>query len=1072
MDSERTAFCDLLRSDLIGPANGRDESLFERPDKRYLMGMLFPQDAAVQNATLDEENEGEDARTSREGEDAPESPTDLLFQRLPSSVGLSFAVQGSERIDLAIELACGRYKKDGSSWHRREMRQFSRLSVEVGSPAQEIVFEGAAKVLAILRSGARGAMVVTVSLVNVARLESPEATMDPEDIIYQATMGVRPSGRLAKWPAPERLSRDDEEDELLLRYRDRAAFAIGHGCAASWSIGDESSDIARIEFLPAKTVPPVTTEIDLSKFPEATAIQNLQRLQSDSTPVRSLSDGLRALVNAYRAWRERLGEVSDFDSSLLSARDRILARIDSAIRRMDEGIELLASNPHALECFRLTNRAMLMQMAYASRVSDVEQKGGLPDPKGIPNPDDPELAHLAWRPFQIAFFLMCLPGLWDEGSPDRDLVDLIWFPTGGGKTEAYLAAAAFEMLRRRMQLDKRGGGTAVITRYTLRLLTQQQFQRSAHLICALEDLRAVHKQLGSEPFSLGLWIGKQSTPLSLKSAHQTFLSKVVNPSGTSATNPFALLSCPCCGTPLVPENKQELSTIGVGIASTERTFAFFCPDTRCHRNAGIPIQVIDEALYLSPPTMLLGTLDKFAMLAWRDEAASFFGKVNGTDRFAPPSLIIQDELHLISGPLGTIAGVYEAAIETVIASRGGHAKVIASTATIRRASEQAQSLFAKPVEVFPPPGLDASDSFFSTDTKDRGRLYIGAMGQGHTPTYSVVMTSASLLQSVARLGLEPEKADAWWTLVAYHNSRRELGKSLTMANDDIPARLSALYGRDAREVRLVKELSANVSGPEIPQVLDDLKQGLASGNAVDFLGCTNMLSVGVDVARLGLMLVVGQPRSTSEYIQATSRVGRDQKRLPGIVLTLFMPTKPRDRSHYEGFTAFHEAMYRHVEPTSVTPYALPARRRALHAAVVITIRHGLDALAANDRAQAISQFSAEVNSLISRLERRMIAADRKELAGIRRDLSSFLSEWRGRAATPSLRYSAGRNANNFRSLIRAFGDAADPDARETLQSMRHVDRSVPAKLFGQRQQDDSAIPQARGYGRPGRGGNR
>lgn len=1072
MDSERSAYCDLVRSDLIGPANGANEVLSERPDKRYLMGMLFPQDAAIQNATVDEEDEGEDARTSREGEDAPESPTDLLFQRLPSSVGLSFAVQGSGHVDLVIDLCCGRYEKVGSAWKRREVKQTSSLSVGIGSSAQEVVFGGVAKVLAIMRPGARGARVITVSLINASRLEDSESTIDPKDILYQARMAVRPSDRLARWPAPERLSRDDEEDELLLRYRERTAFAIGHGCAASWRIGDGESDIAMIEFLPAKAVPPVTTEIDLSESPEAAAIQNIQRLQSDDTPVQSLTRGLTALVDAYRAWRRRLDVVSDFDSSLVPARDRILARIDSAIRRMDAGIMLLGSDPRALQCFRLANRAMLMQMAYASRVSDVEQKGRMPDPRGAPNPDDPEHAQRAWRPFQIAFFLMCLPGLWDESSPDRELVDLIWFPTGGGKTEAYLAAAAFEMLRRRMQLGERGGGTAVITRYTLRLLTQQQFQRSAHLICALEDLRSIDESLGTEPFSLGLWIGKQSTPLTLKSAHQLFLSKVANPSGSSASNPFALLSCPCCGTPLVPKSKQELSTDGVGIDSTERAFSFFCPDARCHRHKGIPVQVIDEALYQSPPTMLLGTLDKFAMLAWRDEAVSFFGRVGGIDRSIPPSLIIQDELHLISGPLGTIAGVYEAAIDTVIAKRGGRAKVIASTATIRRASEQAQALFAKPVDVFPPPGLEASDSFFSTDTKGAGRLYIGAMGQAHTPTYSVVMTSATMLQSVPRLDFEQEKADAWWTLVAYHNSRRELGKSLTMANDDIPARLSALYGRHARRIKHVKELSANVPGPEIPQVLDDLKQGVTTGNAVDFLGCTNMLSVGVDVARLGLMLVVGQPRSTSEYIQATSRVGRDQKRLPGIVLTLFMPTKPRDRSHYEGFTAFHEAMYRYVEPTSVTPYALPARRRALHAAVVIVIRHGLDVLAANDRAQAISQFTAEVDPVIDMLEQRMTAADRREIAGIRRDLSVFVDEWRGRAATPGLRYSAGWNANNFRSLIRAFGDSADLDARETLQSMRHVDRSVPAKIFGQRQQDDSAMPQERRNGRPRRGARR
>ena len=459
--------------------------------------------------------------------------------------------------------------------------------------------------------------------------------------------------------------------------------------------------------------------------------------------------------------------------------------------------------------------------------------------------------------------------------------------------------------------------------------------------------------------------------------------------------------------------------------------------------------------------MLLGTLDKFAMLAWKDQAVAFFGRVGGVERFAPPSLVIQDELHLISGPLGTIAGLYEAAFDTVIRSRGGNAKVIASTATIRRAGEQTGALFAKAVDVFPPPGLDSNDSFFSTKSEGEGRLYLGAMGQGHTPTFSVVMTSAAMMQSVQDLAFAPEKADSWWTLVAYHNSRRELGKSLTMANDDIPARLTALRGKDARRVRLVKELSANVPGEEVPKVLDELKQELAGGNAVDFLGCTNMLSVGVDVARLGLMLVVGQPRSASEYIQASSRVGRDSRRLPGVVLTLFMPTKPRDRSHYESFSTFHEAMYRFVEPTSVTPYALPARRRALHAAVVIAVRHFLSGLSNNAAAGNINSFGADIGLLRARLIERMAGADSLESAGIRRDIDQFITEWKERAASSNLRYSAGKNAINFRSLLRTFGDSSDLDARETLQSMRHVDRIVRAKIWGQKAPDEDETTKAR-----------
>lgn len=1067
MDADRAAFCELLRGELIGPSGGIGEELQDRPDKRYLMGMLFPQDAVTDNALEDEEEAGEDARAAREAESASESPTDLLFQRLPASVGVSFAVEGHSDVRLNVAVGCGCYSREGQRWRHEPRSQDIVLQIGSDSTVRADVLDGAASLFAIMRPGSRGSRVVTISLVNNKRLEDPDARIDPADVLYQVSLSIQPSEHVPTWPAPDRLSIDEEEDELQLRYRHHAAFAIGHGCAARWDKDGDSVRAIAIEFLPATTVPPVTTEIDLAKFPEAQEVHQLQVLQSDDTSLPKMIAGMTALVEAYRSWRSSLDRVTDFESSLESARARILARIDHAILRMEKGIQLLQSDKRALECFRLANRAMLIQMVYADRVAAVEQKGFQPEPQGIPDITDPVHRGRAWRPFQLAFFLMSLPGLWDADSDDRDVVDLIWFPTGGGKTEAYLAAAAFEMIRRRMQLGAKGGGTAVITRYTLRLLTQQQFQRSAHLICALEDLRTDQANLGNEQFTLGLWIGEKSTPLSLKNARLKFLEKVANPDGSNASNPFALLSCPCCGTPLVPKGKPEMSTEGVGIRSSDTSFSFFCPDSRCHRHTVIPVQVIDEALYATPPSMLLGTLDKFAMLAWKDQAVAFFGRVGRSEKFAPPSLVIQDELHLISGPLGTIAGLYEAAFDTVIRSRGGKAKVIASTATIRRAGEQAAGLFAKPVEVFPPPGLDSVDSFFSARSEGEGRLYLGAMGQGHTPTFSVVMTAAAMMQSVQNLGFPPEKADSWWTLVAYHNSRRELGKSLTMANDDIPARLSALHGDDARKVKLVKELSANVPGEEIPKVLDELKQELPGGQAVDFLGCTNMLSVGVDVGRLGLMLVVGQPRSASEYIQASSRVGRDSKRLPGIVLALFMPTKPRDRSHYESFSTFHEAMYRFVEPTSVTPYALPARRRALHAAVVVATRHFLKGLAENASAGNIGQFEVDMALLRSRLLERMVGADPREAAGIKRDMDEFLSEWKQRAVTPGLRYSAGKNALNFRSLIRTFGDSADLDARETLQSMRHVDRVVKAKIFGQRAPDDSQ-PAVRARRHPGR----
>ena len=378
---------------------------------------------------------------------------------------------------------------------------------------------------------------------------------------------------------------------------------------------------------------------------------------------------------------------------------------------------------------------------------------------------------------------------------------------------------------------------------------------------------------------------------------------------------------------------------------------------------------------------------------------------------------IQDELHLISGPLGTVAGGYEAAIDTAIRIRGGRPKIIASTATTRRAADQGKSLYARTVKVFPPQGLNVGESFFSSpDASVPGRLYLGAMAQGHTPTFSNVLASASLLSAVARLGLPPEINDGWWTLVAYHNSRRELGRSLTLARDDIPSRINALNAPGspaARPSREVLELSANARGDDIVNVLEALARPRSQGGAVDNLACTNMLSVGVDIDRLGPMLVLGQPKTAAEYIQATSRVGRDARRLPGVVVSLYMPTKPRDRSHYELFRPFHQALYRYVEPASVTPYALPAGDRVFHAALVSIMRMATARLAGREHAARFDPQDPEIRRVADALYERMRRADETEATGIDEAAREVEAWWQARAG-PRLRYSTSPNAVNYR----------------------------------------------------------
>lgn len=1056
----REGLLELLRRELIGPCEGENEALKERPDKRYLMGTLFPRNATASHVVKEEVTsaEGDQAADSpSEADEGVDSPTDLMFQRLPASVGVSFSARVKGDLEIDVRVRAASYEKvegdrgsKGSRWKRKQIGgedgELHRVAISADNPTRLSVLEGRASIYGVVRDGPGGSRIITLSLINEKEIKDEER-FQPSDCLFQIGLEATTGFPLAAWPTPEKLFNDEEDDELALQYRHKPVIAVGHGCAADWELHGEQGASVRVEFLPTVEIAPITAEI-AGLSDKAQESLSLQHIQSSSTADVVLTESLSAFVDEYERWRRLLDKVQ-IPTGSIGTRDRILARIDRALARMRRGIELLRTEPEALRCFKLANRTMLIQMVYSGRVSAAE-KGK--DPLTAPvAPDGESLSGFRWRPFQLAFQLISLNGLWSSEDDDRDIVDLIWFPTGGGKTEAYLAAAAFEMIRRRLMDATTGLGTAVLMRYTLRLLTQQQFQRAGHLICALESLRQDIPELGDDPFSLGLWVGNKVTPGTASEAFTTYDTKLRQEVGT-VSNPFTLLRCPACGTSIVPPELREQGAHECGIRATNSTFEFFCPEKTCQFHDLIPVQIVDQLLYASPPTMLMGTLDKFAMTAWKDDAGRFFGRREAKEApVEPPSLIIQDELHLISGPLGTIAGLYEAAIDVTIASLGQKPKIVASTATTRRVSDQARGLYARDVDVFPPAGLDAGESFFSTvaDDSGPGRMYVGAMAQGHTPTFSNVLASAAILSSIPRLELDEKTEDGWWTLVAYHNSRRELGRSLTLARDDIPARIAALYrdnsGKVVRTVTNVEELSANIRGEDIPVVLERLGQPKGSGGAVDYLGCTNMLSVGVDVDRLGLMLVLGQPKTASEYIQATSRVGRDRKFLPGVVLSLYMPTKPRDRSHYELFRPFHEAMYRHVEPSSVTPYALPARERAFHSALVSAVRMGTK-LNKNTSAANFDRASKEIRAVLEGLYERMKRADETEVRGIAATAKK-VEEWWEALASPGLRYSGG-GAKNYNPLLKQFGEQGHPDAKETLQSMRHVDSSVRVKIVG------------------------
>ena len=1051
----REAVTDMLRRRWLGPFDGDAEVLSRNPVYAYLVGTLYPVESGTAAAIAvddPEEDDTDDAAVTLEGgdleePDGVEDPDDEdlgvnitgAFGWAPQSMGVSF-VHTSDTI--AVNVTAGIYVKTAvdagsvakgkpeESWQRVPL--VDRLMVDVTSSGNHPAFDGRAR-LSWRSRHHRGKRLTTFSVSNNASVRPGEAKRYPDLCLFQVAMTCTDDGGLSPYPQSDVFA-SEEDRELAFRYRDKPAYAIGHGVAVEWQPATAPTSVS------TAVMPVVDVAATRARSGEGNAF-SMGWLAREDLPVDDYADALGAVVDGYTDWvSRRRDEANGVDGNHAEVARSIVERQERALSRIKGGIELLRRDAGVLEAFRLANRAMRWQM--------LRQRGSIEPATryGASLDADHGEKEPRWRPFQLAFILGALASTVDDEHEDREIVDLIWFPTGGGKTEAYLGLAAVEMIRRRLQRGLRGGGTAVLTRYTMRLLTAQQFQRAATLICALELMRADDERFDESPvFSIGLWLGNSTTPGTYKQAHDQYrgVRKQNRPE-----NPFQLLACPWCSQPLMPE-RYTSNDDRYGVRTSSSSFEFFCPDRECPFHDELPVQVVDEGLYENPPTMLVATVDKLARLAWISQGGKMFGAGTVCD---PPSLVIQDELHLLSGPLGTIVGVYEAAIEGLLAWNGIAPKVVASTATTRASVRQVRELMAKEVESFPPSGLDADDNYFSEPDPDKpGRRYVGVMPQAHTPSWAVGQLSAEMLDAPRSTRLEGAAKDAFWTLVVYHNSLRELGRTVTILRDDVPSNLdrrrlseggARVLGSDG-----VHELNGNVESTELISLLGRLQKGQEQEGVIDALATTNIMSVGIDVERLGLMLVNGHTKTTSEYIQATSRVGRGDT--PGLVVTMYRSGKPRDRSVFESFGAFHESYYRFVEPSSVAPWSRQARQRALRAALVILVRHGGN-LAANDDAALFDPESAMVRKAVAILKQHVAVADEREAAQVAEEIDQAVLDWvdaRNRLAADGrkLHY---RSRDAEERLMRQY---TEPGLGwPVMNSMRNVDGVVRVRAEGER----------------------
>lgn len=698
----------------------------------------------------------------------------------------------------------------------------------------------------------------------------------------------------------------------------------------------------------------------------------------------------------------------------------------------------------------------------------------------------------AWRLFQIAFLLMSIESVTNDTACDRDVVDLIWFPTGGGKTEAYLGLTAFTIFYRRLAHLPDSDGTTVIMRYTLRLLAAQQFTRASTLICACEYIRsdAVSRHpkygkypLGNTEITIGLWIGREHIPNTNADAKKHL--KELTDARTDTLqyakeqhNKFQVLKCPWCGTKLVKDRigTKMVGTFGYRMRNN-RHFELFCPQESCFFNqqGKLPIQIVDEELYACPPTLLFGTVDKFAMIPWKKEIGTFFAAGTGN---RAPDLVIQDELHLISGPLGTMVGLYETAIDALCTRNGIRPKIVASTATIRRAKEQCSALYNREVSQFPHPGLDAEDSFFAResiinyDHKIYGRKYVGLMPSGKTKAMMEVRSIAALMQEINTMDLPDDIKDKFWTLTVYFNSLKDLGKCSTLVDDDVKdfiKRTAYRLGsaKDARMIARADELTSRVNTTQLNETLDKLEKLCYSKENIEnkrypsnILLATNMISVGIDVARLNVMLLVGQPKLTSEYIQASSRVGRS---FPGVAFALYDGSKSRDRSHYEQFKPYHESFYKHVEPTGATPFSKPARDRALHAVIIAMVRVLEDELSAEkgaakfnrkDYAARIAELKKYITERASDISKRMNTEMVDDSSEIALEIDSVFEKWEQLAENfdeehfyYGEKFLIKEPDDGEGRLMKPFNTSRNDPAFDTMTSMRNVDSTVAGNVL-------------------------
>lgn len=868
------------------------------------------------------------------------------------------------------------------------------------------------------------------------------------------------SSSMVPYNPPNLLDFDEEDNFNKVLYRQYKDFGEGHNTSVDWGKSNDFQYITT-EFLPEQETPrigykpskfvggKVTDRIDESVL----SMKRLSTLSSLSDE--EILEELKSFIDSYGIWIDEKQIDLDCDSEVSEKERELLTKQLNGCRkdfqRLLRSLELLNKDKAAMTAFRVMNTSMFMQLYHGIKVKEINKDNPVPF---IPDVNNESFYRLLseehdykWRSFQLAFVLLNIDGfvkpvlneaiakdVFETGWPERnELADLVWFPTGGGKTEAYLGIIAFCIAYRRFTKGVKSTGTTVIMRYTLRLLTLQQFQRATLLICALETIRKNkflipnNFKLGEKDrITIGLFVGEGTLPnkwdsnnsQNAKGIKQLFYDvqlKINNNEKVATVLPHD--NCPWCGGKLFINSdfpnlhpnplKDSFGT------KDHSSFNINCNSIGCsfyeefgnHENS-LPFRLFDEDIYLNPPTLLFGTVDKFAAFAnkvatqtgsKKEDSRRLLG-VRHDHNVLPPELIIQDELHLLLGPLGSAVGLYEKGLdELCIYEENGikiRPKIITSTATTRNTDKQIFALFNRRAEIFPKQGITCDDSFFSYYERKEGqydswRKYVGVLPVGKTQVWTqlriaslclvhrlIYLKQQFSLEELIRSNVNNSKnvLNYYHTVLSYFNSIKEVGKTQSQLSHYLPGDVNLITKntspwsfldnllRKNREINY-SELTGRLTSEEIKTNLSLIERNWSltsreknntgkNSNPPEYVISTNMISVGIDVARFNIMIINTMPRNIAEYIQASSRVARSEH---GVVFTVHHPFRSRDLSHYQRFKEFHEKFYSYVEPISVTPFANKALESYLALYLAFIVRHNRNwGLENNDSASSIT----------------------------------------------------------------------------------------------------------------------